>query len=149
TPERVAVTGIGQPPHSTVTPSALTYRQFNRTANRLARRLREKGVTTDTIVGIMMERSIAMPVIIMGILKAGGAYLPIDTGYPEERIRYMLTDSCAHLLLTGEKHAGKKYPLATINIEKELAGLNKTGESSEDGDEKNRKEPTKPDSSHM
>ncbi|MBZ9636378.1 non-ribosomal peptide synthase/polyketide synthase [Clostridium sp. FP1] len=78
----------------------LTYRELNEKANRLARTLRKKGVKPDSIVGIMVERSIEMIVGIMGILKAGGAYLPIDPEYPEERIKYVLNDSNASILLT-------------------------------------------------
>ncbi len=78
----------------------LTYSELNHRANCLARLLREKGVKRDTIVGMMMERSVEMIVGIMGILKAGGAYLPIDPSYPEERIKYTLSDSGTELLLT-------------------------------------------------
>ncbi|MDN4111432.1 amino acid adenylation domain-containing protein [Paenibacillus polymyxa] len=78
----------------------LSYRELNERANRLARTLRSQGVTKDRLVGLMTERSVDMIVGIFGILKAGGAYVPIDPTYPEERIRYMLDDSGAKLLLT-------------------------------------------------
>jgi len=78
----------------------LTYKQLNQTSNQLARVLREKGVTRDTIVGIMINRSVEMVIGIMAILKAGGAYLPIDPEYPEERIQYILEDSRVQILLT-------------------------------------------------
>ncbi|UCH95455.1 MAG: AMP-binding protein, partial [Candidatus Aminicenantes bacterium] len=77
----------------------LTYKEFNDKSNRLACLLIEKGVQPDTIVGIMMERSIEMPVSIFAILKAGGAYLPIDPNYPEERVNYMLADSKVKFLI--------------------------------------------------
>ncbi|MGE5329544.1 MAG: amino acid adenylation domain-containing protein [Deltaproteobacteria bacterium] len=78
----------------------LTYRELNEKSNQLARILREKGVKPDSIVGIMIYRSIEMIVGVMGILKAGGAYLPIDPDYPKDRIEYMLEDSNALVLLT-------------------------------------------------
>ncbi|MDY8023490.1 amino acid adenylation domain-containing protein [Paenibacillus polymyxa] len=78
----------------------LTHRELNERANRLARTLRSQGVTKDRLVGLMTERSVDLIVGILGILKAGGAYVPIDPTYPEERIRYMLDDSGAKLLLT-------------------------------------------------
>ncbi|MGB7604816.1 MAG: amino acid adenylation domain-containing protein [Lutisporaceae bacterium] len=78
----------------------LTYRELNEKANSLARVLRKKGVKADSIVGIMVERSLEMIVGIMGILKAGGAYLPIDPEYPKERIEYMLKDSESKVLLS-------------------------------------------------
>ncbi|NEW09308.1 amino acid adenylation domain-containing protein, partial [Paenibacillus sp. SYP-B3998] len=77
----------------------LTYRELNERANRLARTLRDAGVQADQLVGIMTERSLDMVVAIMATLKAGGAYVPIDPEYPEERIRYMLEDSGAQLVL--------------------------------------------------
>jgi len=84
----------------------LTYRELSEKSNRLANGLREKGVIPDTIVAIKVERSIEMIIGIFGILTAGGAYLPIDPDYPEERINYMLIDSSAKILLTGQEIAG-------------------------------------------
>lgn len=78
----------------------LTYRQLNEKANQLARLLRKKGVGPDQIVGIALYRSEYIVIGLLAILKAGGAYLPIDPGYPEDRIRYMLEDSGARLLIT-------------------------------------------------
>ena len=83
--------------------SKLTYRQLNEKANQLAVLLREKGVVADSIVGIMVERSLEMMIGIMAVLKAGGAYLPIDTEYPADRIEYMLEDSGAGILLTQKR----------------------------------------------
>ncbi|MFK4302177.1 amino acid adenylation domain-containing protein [Paenibacillus sp. RC254] len=91
TPEQVAVV-LGD--------KHLTYADLNKQANQLARVLRNKGVNKGDPVGIMAECSLEMIVGIFGILKAGGAYVPIDPEYPKERIRYMLKDSGAKLLLT-------------------------------------------------
>ncbi|WP_270169864.1 amino acid adenylation domain-containing protein [Paenibacillus sp. SYP-B4298] len=85
----------------------LTYGELNERANKLARTLRAEGVQPDQPVGIMADRSLAMIVGLLAILKAGGAYMPIDPGYPEARIHYMLEDSGAKLLLTQD-HLG--YP---------------------------------------
>lgn len=87
--------------------SNLTYRQLNDKANQLARVLRKKGVKPNSIVGIIAERSLVMIIAIMGILKAGGAYLPIDPEYPEDRIKFMLEDSQAVVLLT-QSHQKEK-----------------------------------------
>ncbi|SEG74864.1 non-ribosomal peptide synthetase [Paenibacillus sp. UNC499MF] len=78
----------------------LTYRELNERANRLARTLRAAGVQPDQLVGLMAGRSLEIAVGILAVLKAGGAYVPIDPEYPEERIRYLLEDSGAKLLLT-------------------------------------------------
>ena len=81
----------------------MTYRELNEKSNQLARALRENGVGSDKIVGILLERSVDVIVGIMGILKAGGAYLPIDPSYPIDRIKYILQDSQTEILLTQDK----------------------------------------------
>ncbi|WP_291584142.1 AMP-binding protein, partial [Clostridium sp. UBA6640] len=78
----------------------LTYKELSEKSNSLARILRTKDVKADSIVGIMVDRSIEMIIGIMGILKAGGAYLPIDPSYPSNRIEYMLKDSETNILLS-------------------------------------------------
>ncbi len=78
----------------------LTYKELDTKANSLALLLQNKGVTADTIVGIMLDRSLDMIIGIIAILKAGGAYLPIDPGYPSDRVEYMLFDSNTQILLT-------------------------------------------------
>ncbi|WP_046229166.1 condensation domain-containing protein, partial [Paenibacillus algorifonticola] len=91
----------------------LTYRELNERANRLARTLRNQGVGADQLVGIMAERSPSMVIGILAILKAGGAYVPIDPEYPEERIRYMLDDSGASVLLL-QAHLRDKATFAGV-----------------------------------
>jgi len=83
----------------------ISYNQLNKKSNQLAYLLKEKGVQADTIVAVMVERSAAMIIGILGILKTGAAYLPIDPEYPKERIDYMLKDSGAKILLTGQEIA--------------------------------------------
>ena len=100
TPEAVAVVFEEQ---------QLTYRQLDERANRLAHHLRGLGVGPEVVVGLCVERSLQMLVGLLGILKAGGAYLPLDPGYPAERLAFMLEDSRAPLLLT---HAGLRQRLA-------------------------------------
>ncbi|MGD2088937.1 MAG: non-ribosomal peptide synthase/polyketide synthase [Candidatus Aminicenantes bacterium] len=85
----------------------ISYGELNQKSNQLAVLLRENGVKPDTIVGIMMERSVEMIIGIFGILKAGGAYMPIDPGYPAKRLNYMLTDSRSKILLINREEIGK------------------------------------------
>ncbi|MCY8090418.1 amino acid adenylation domain-containing protein, partial [Bacillus sonorensis] len=77
-----------------------TYRELNARANRLARLLIEKGVRPEQRIGIMVKPSLDMASGVLAVLKAGAAYVPIDPGYPEQRIKYVLEDSGAELLLT-------------------------------------------------
>jgi amino acid adenylation domain-containing protein len=78
----------------------LDYGQLDRRANRLARRLRALGVGPEVRVGLAVERSLDLPVGILGILKAGGAYVPLDPDYPAERLRYLVEDSGITVLVT-------------------------------------------------
>ncbi|MGS5021838.1 non-ribosomal peptide synthase/polyketide synthase [Paenibacillus sp. JJ1683] len=94
----------------------LTYRELNERSNRLARKLRETGVEADQLVAILAERSLDMVVGILAILKAGGAYVPVDPDYPEERIRFMIEDSGAPLLLI-QKHLHEKTDFVGTRLE--------------------------------
>ncbi|MFE9425690.1 non-ribosomal peptide synthase/polyketide synthase [Kitasatospora sp. NPDC006697] len=86
TPEAVAVTfGSGE--------EALTYRELNARANRLARLLVERGVGPESLVAVAMPRCAELVVALVAVLKAGGAYLPVDPDYPADRIAYMLADA--------------------------------------------------------
>ncbi|HEX2210185.1 MAG TPA: amino acid adenylation domain-containing protein, partial [Longimicrobium sp.] len=78
---------------------ALTYAELNAAANRLARILRRRGVGADARVAVAMERGPTLPVALLAVLKAGGAYVPVDPDYPAERIRYVIGDSAAALVL--------------------------------------------------
>ncbi|OXB17671.1 hypothetical protein B0A80_20570, partial [Flavobacterium tructae] len=81
---------------------ALSYRELDNKSNQLAHYLRGEGVEPDSLVGICLERSLEMLIGIMGILKSGAAYVPIDPGYPKERISYIIVDSNIKVLLTDE-----------------------------------------------
>ena len=94
TPDKVAAVHRGE---------TLTFRQLNGRANQLARRLRDKGVRPNDIVAIMAERSHEMMVGVLGVLKAGGAYLPLDSDYPEKRLRFMLDAADVKILALDRK----------------------------------------------
>ncbi|SUG61568.1 non-ribosomal peptide synthetase [Salmonella enterica subsp. arizonae] len=79
-----------------------TYGELNRRANRLANHLIHSGIGPDDRVALLLERPPAMLVALLGVLKAGAAYVPLDTGYPEERVEYMLRHCQPKLLLGGE-----------------------------------------------
>ncbi|MDI3284632.1 amino acid adenylation domain-containing protein [Polyangium sp. 15x6] len=83
----------------------LTYGALDRSAGRLARRLRRCGVGPGVLVGISVARSLPMLVGILGVLKAGGAYVPMDPTYPKERLRWMLHETEAPVLVAQPDHA--------------------------------------------
>jgi bacitracin synthase 3 len=97
-PDHMAL--LGKSKKANDEPISITYKELNKKSAQLAYMLKEKGLQPGTIVGIMMERSLEMIFGILGILKAGGAYLPIDPGYPQERIDFMLKDSNAKILVS-------------------------------------------------
>ncbi|OXB25274.1 hypothetical protein B0A80_01655, partial [Flavobacterium tructae] len=93
---------------------ALSYRELDNKSNQLAHYLRGEGVEPDSLVGICLERSLEMLIGIMGILKSGAAYVPIDPGYPKERIDYIVNDIKCSFLLSDN---------STINILRSLSNV--------------------------
>jgi amino acid adenylation domain-containing protein len=81
----------------------LSYQELNERANQLSHYLLAQGIGTETLVGIMAERTLEMVVSILGILKAGAAYLPLDPAYPPERVVFMLQDSGAAAVIVEQK----------------------------------------------
>ncbi len=82
------------------TAESITYEKLDRDAGQLALVLMEKGVRPGHIAGLMVEPGLEMITGILAILKTGAAFLSIAPGTPVERIRYILADSAASLLLT-------------------------------------------------
>jgi amino acid adenylation domain-containing protein len=85
----------------------LSYTELDRRAEDLADRLGALDVGLDARVGVCLERSAELIVALLAILKAGGAYVPLDPDLPFERLRFMLTDSGAVLLLTASGLLGR------------------------------------------
>jgi amino acid adenylation domain-containing protein len=80
---------------------SLSYAELDRRANRLAWFLHRLGAGPGDVVGICVPRCAAMIVALLGVLKAGAAYLPLDAEYPAERLRFMVADSGARLVLSS------------------------------------------------
>ncbi|HEX2210504.1 MAG TPA: amino acid adenylation domain-containing protein [Longimicrobium sp.] len=85
----------------------LTYAALDRAANRIANALIARGVRRGDAVAVCMERAPELPAALLGVLKAGAAYLPIDSAYPDERIRFVLDDTAAPVLVTQRALAGR------------------------------------------
>ncbi|MCY1015594.1 non-ribosomal peptide synthase/polyketide synthase [Pyxidicoccus sp. MSG2] len=81
----------------------LTYRQLDARASQLAHHLRGLGVSTDSRVAIVLDRSLELIVSLVAILKAGGAYVPLDPSYPRERLNSMVEDSRPRVLVTSRE----------------------------------------------
>lgn len=82
----------------------VSYATLRARATRRARELRAKGVGADVIVGVALERSIDTVVTLIAVLEAGGAYAPLDLRYPAARLRFMLADTRATLVITRSAH---------------------------------------------
>ncbi|MGA2879227.1 MAG: amino acid adenylation domain-containing protein [Bryobacteraceae bacterium] len=109
----------------------LTYRKLSLGADRFAHTLANQGVARESIVGIGLQRSLELPIALVGVLKAGGVCMPLDPEYPPERLAYMLEDARAEVLVTEPQLEGR-YPSANakiIPLNRDLSGL--TGAESE------------------
>ena len=82
---------------------ALTYQELNERSNQLARHLRAAGIGAETLVGILLRRTPELIVALLGTLKAGATYVPIEAGYPRERLASLLADAGLKVLITEEK----------------------------------------------
>ena len=91
TPEKVAVT---------FEDNSLTYAEVESRSNQIAHYLQQQGVTAGDLVGICVDRSAQMLVLLYGIMKSGAGYVPLDPAYPADRLQYMCDHSKLKLIVT-------------------------------------------------
>ena len=108
TPDAPALLGADQDPAD-----ALTYREVDDRAEALAARLRGHGVGPGVPVGVYLDRSPDLVITLLAILKAGGGYLPLDPGYPQDRLAFMVADSATPVLVT---RTGLARRLASLSV---------------------------------
>ncbi|EST35029.1 amino acid adenylation domain-containing protein [Streptomyces roseochromogenus] len=106
-PEATAVTFRGE---------RLSYRELDRQSRDLGARLARLGVGPDTCVGLFTEPSLDLMTGVWGILGAGAAYLPLSPDYPEDRLRYMIEDSGASVIVTQEHLRERLAALAPRHV---------------------------------
>ncbi len=80
--------------------STLTYQELDKQSNQVARYLQDEGISSGDLVGVCLERSQQMLVVLLGIWKAGAGYVPMDPAYPTERLAYMCEQSQLKLVIT-------------------------------------------------
>ncbi|MET7967650.1 amino acid adenylation domain-containing protein [Micromonospora sp. NPDC005305] len=96
---------------------ALSYRELDEAANRLARVLLRRGVTREDRVGVCLPRTPELVVALLAVLRAGAAYVPLDPAYPPARVAFMTADSGVRLALTRADLAGR-FPGAAVEVDR-------------------------------
>ncbi|MEN6390036.1 MAG: amino acid adenylation domain-containing protein [Syntrophomonas sp.] len=81
---------------------AYSYRELDEITDRIARFLTSKGVGREQAVGVLIKRSELIAICSIAVLKSGAAYLPLDPGYPSERLEFMLVDAGAQILFVDD-----------------------------------------------
>ena len=93
TPDAIAVVDEGQ---------QVTYHALNRLSHQLAAYLQTQAIGPEVLVGLYLERSVALVIAILGVLKAGAAYVPLDLTTPQPRLRFIASDAHLRMVLTSE-----------------------------------------------
>lgn len=106
-----------------------SYVELNQRTNQLANYLQSLGAGPEKLVGFCLQRTPQIIAAMLGILKAGAAYVPLDPTYPEERLRYMLEDSGASVLLVDNTWTGnyENMRLRVVNLENEQDSIARLG----------------------
>ncbi|MEY9875806.1 amino acid adenylation domain-containing protein [Streptacidiphilus sp. MAP12-33] len=102
TPQAVALRWAG---------GTTSFAELDAAAGCWARRLAELGAGPETTVGVLLDRSPELVAALLGIWRAGAAYVPIDPGYPVDRIAYMTADTGTRLVVTESRYADR-FPAA-------------------------------------
>ena len=105
--------------------TTMSYGALERRANRLAHRLQKEGIAPGSVVAICMGRSPALIVSLFAILKAGGCFLVLDMRHPEDRLRWLLGEASASMLLVDEATQARipSLDLPTLCVEAEIDNL--------------------------
>lgn len=108
TPEAIALTSEQ---------GSLSYQMLNHRANQLAHYLQASGVGPGSLVGLCLERSVALVISVLAVLKAGAGYVPLDPTYPAERLNFMLRDAQVNLLLTRRAEPLSEHPRSVVCLD--------------------------------
>lgn len=109
--------------------SGITYADLNARANRLAHWLIDKGAGVGHVVGVKLRRGPELIVAMLAVLKSGAAYLPLDPGYPAERLAFMLRDAGARLMITSSSLASEADGSLGVLLVDDVSQLERRGEA--------------------
>ena len=101
-----------------------TYKELDENANRVANALIGRGIKTGSRVVLLLPRTARVFFALYGVLKAGGAYIPCDPGYPSERIKHIIDDSGAGLVITDAERLSRFSERPVVDIEELLKESN-------------------------
>ncbi|MBR7831952.1 amino acid adenylation domain-containing protein [Actinospica durhamensis] len=93
-----------------------SYGELDSRSSRLARFLVGLGVGPERLVAVALPRSAVMVAAVLGVAKAGAAYLPVDPGYPVDRIGFMLTDAAPSLVITDRATSARLPEVAGVTV---------------------------------
>src|SRR5689334_7817646 len=89
----------------------VSYAELDASADRLARHLRGQGVADEVPVGLFLGRTVDLAVSILAVLKAGGVCVPLDPGYPADRLSLVTQDAAVRIVLTERRLTDDLPPL--------------------------------------
>ena len=119
----------------------MSYRELDERTNQLAHHLRRKGAGAERVVGICMDRSPEMVVAMVGVMKSSAAYVPLDPGYPKQRLRMMIEDAGMGLIVSkqGLVEAMPEHKAEMIRIDADWEEISECdrGAVSREGSEEN------------
>ncbi|HET9986427.1 MAG TPA: condensation domain-containing protein, partial [Longimicrobiales bacterium] len=112
TPEAVAVVEGAR---------VVCYQELDARASALAARLRRRGVEAGEVVGVGLERSVEAVVALLGVMKAGAAYVPLSPELPEARLRQLVAEAGARVVVVASEHAARVAGLEVVTLEASAA----------------------------
>ena len=101
----------------------ITYQNLMKRVSEVAGELKNRGVTTGSLVGVCMHRSWELVAALIGVMQAGCAYVPLDPAYPQDRVQYMLSHSKAVAAIVDNDQAANLCSSA-----QELVWMNQVGD---------------------
>ncbi|MEU1820800.1 amino acid adenylation domain-containing protein, partial [Streptomyces roseifaciens] len=102
--------------------SSWSYAELNARANAVAWSLLDRGVGAEDVVGVLLPRGAEQIAAILGVAKAGAAFLPVDPGYPAERVQFLLADAAPKVVLTDEAGRDAASGVETIVVDGDTGG---------------------------